>query len=241
MFWHWLAVATIGDVTTIDFKAAVVDPASYHAAVDAFRQAIEAAPAEAAPKMQLAELLLGHVTGWGHAPSDALDATCAEIGSLMRQVLDSPASMGSSSSAGRLRHSAALFHARALRVHTKSRDKAAAFLQAELARDGLTQKRRIELMIEQAHQYLQHYDLAEALKLYQAAYDAAPQHAPAFASVRHAAKQGGAMVLAMQARCMMPAHTGSVEACQEALAIFLEVPDEHTEPTSWMMRGYILR
>ena len=62
MFMHWLAATTIGAVTTID-------PASYHATVDAFRQAIEAAPADTAPKMQLAELLLGHVTGWGHAPS----------------------------------------------------------------------------------------------------------------------------------------------------------------------------
>jgi hypothetical protein len=213
-----------------------------HATVGAeLRRAILNQPDANEPKLRLAQHVLGHVAGWGHESilSEETFAEYDEMARLMREVLSSPGCKSEGSPAVQLCATATQLLGRALRVHKSKGKEAAAFLEAEVGR-ATSATRRAELMIELGHLHMQYRQLRSSMKYYQDAHGVAPSTS-ANAELRDIAKQGGAMAMAVHSRCMGPASAQSIVACQGALKIFLEVPDEHTQAASWMMRGYILR
>lgn len=106
--------------------------------------------------------------------------------------------------------------------------------------------RRAALLIESAHLFLQYpKTLAQAMNQYQEAYKIGRELGASGAAAMYAGKQGGAMVLAIQAKCdrRIQFYPGGTETkqCLEALKLFEEVPAKARTAATWMMMGFVLR
>ena len=198
------------------------------AAAAAYRRALALDPASPAHRLAVGWSLLRHNTGWGLGAAPTIGA---EIEALMDELLALPPPCAATPSA---RDDATVLRARAVRVQPSQGRRAQQLLEDAL--ETAAGELRYRLLVEQGHLFLSYGQHAAAMQSYQTAHDEAKAAGAAAAAA--AGKQGGAMTLALEAKCSTG---GKGDGCATALSLFSEVDDGDMEAASWMMVGYIRR
>jgi tetratricopeptide (TPR) repeat protein len=192
----------------------------------AYRKAVKLAPKEHTPKLRLGRLLLRN-----------LDGLCcgydSPLGREVEKLMDKPARSTDVEQAAE----AKLILARAFRAQPEKTQVTEDLLK-QLENMQLRGVQRARVLIESGHFYLFHQMYPDAVHQYQRAHDALPKGSAAVSAVRDAAKQGGAMCMARQAKCDAG---GKGPQCQSALKLFQEVPAVHMQGASWWMVSMLVK